>query len=246
MHEAAIRAQVQFVYDELQTKNVSPARVKELSAELDELDIARKNLIQARKYAGSASPSEWGLSDHNPGDFDNGLSFKGFAPGMDNQIRPTSLYQIDKAQTDALQQAARQNTSFKVQVGSKGIESGFLGGARSKAALGLGGLNTALPPIQQPGPGGFWGLPYELTRVANFLPNVAMDGPGIAYFKHTANAAEAAYTAEGATKPDISPTITETYVRPAKVAGRVLLTHEIVQDAGDAFSQMLVTGLPTS
>lgn len=121
-----------------------------------------------------------------------------------------------------------------------------MGGMRDKAALTEGALNNALPPIQQVGPGGFWGLPYELTRVANFLPNVAMDGPGIAFFKHTANSTEAAYTAEGATKPDISPTVTETYVRPSKVAGRLLVTHELAQDAGDAFSNMLVSELARS
>ena len=41
--------------------------------------------------------------------------------------------------------------------------------------------------------------------MANWLPNVAMDGPGIAYFSHTANAAEAAYTAEGANQAGHSP-----------------------------------------
>jgi HK97 family phage major capsid protein len=85
-----------------------------------------------------------------------------------------------------------------------------------------------------------------LTRVANFLPNVAMDGPGIAYFSHTANAAEAAYTAEAGTKPDTTPTVTENYIRPAKVAGRVNLTHELLQDAGDQFAGHLQADLARS
>jgi HK97 family phage major capsid protein len=193
-----------------------------------------------------ASPAEWGI-DANPGDFDNGIGFKGFGPGMENRIRPTSMYEMDREQISALKQAAQQGTPFKVQVGSKGIEHGYLGGMRDKAAVTEGGLTpNLLPPIQQLGPRGFWGLPYELTRVANFLPNVAMEGPGVAYFQHTANAAEAAYVAEGASKPDISPTVKEQYIRPAKVAGRILLTHELVQDAGDAFAQNLVADLARS
>jgi hypothetical protein len=58
-------------------------------------------------------------------------------------------------------------------------------------------------------PGGFSGLPFELTRVANHLPNIAIPRGGVSYFQHTANPAEAAYAAEGATKPDILPTIKE-------------------------------------
>jgi hypothetical protein len=33
--------------------------------------------------------------------------------------------------------------------------------------------------------------------VANFILNVPMTGPGIAYFRHDSNGAEAAYVAEG-------------------------------------------------
>lgn len=73
MHESAIRARAQAIYDELSSKNVSAARVKELSAELDRLDIASKNHDQALKLAGYASPSEWGRAGLNPGDADNGL-----------------------------------------------------------------------------------------------------------------------------------------------------------------------------
>lgn len=233
----------------VESKSISDAaycRMKSLTDEGERL-LTKKNTHQAAlKWAGSADPIPYGGPTNGYGDRDNGIAFKGFGPGMENRIQPTSVYSMDREQIAALKQAAQQRMPFKVHVGSKGLEHGFMDGMRTKAALTEGGLNNALPPIQQPGPGGFWGLPYELTRVANFFPAAAMDGPGIAYFKHTANAAEAAYTAEGATKPDISPTVTETYVRPAKVAGRFLATHELVQDAGDAFAQMLVTELARS
>ena len=55
----------------------------------------------------------WGRTDANPGDYDNGISFKGFGPGMENRIRPVSMYSIDKAQISALQQAALQGTSSR-------------------------------------------------------------------------------------------------------------------------------------
>jgi capsid protein len=211
--------------------------------------LSKKSTHQKAKGMSSyASPAEWGREDCNPGDYDNGgISFKGFGPGMENRIRPTSMYEMDRTQISALKQAAQQGTPFKVQIGSKGIEHGFMGGVRTKAAVTEGGLSPdLLPPVQQLGNRGWFGLPYELTRVANFLPNVAMEGPGVAYFRHDSNGAEAAYTAEGATKPDLTPVIREQYLRPAKVAGRINLTHELVQDAGDAFANHLVTDLARS
>ena len=201
-----------------------------------------------------ASPNEFDGS--NPGAFNDGtnpggvaeIAFQGLAPNMDRRIRPTSLYEMDKVQLKTLQQAAQQGTGFRVQVGSKGIEHGnFAGQMRSKAAITEGALSpNLLPPIQQVGDRGWYSLPYEPQRVANWLPNVAMDGPGIAYFSHTANVAEAAYTAEGDEKPDLTPTVTENYIRPSKVAGRVNITHELLQDAGDQFAGYLQTDLARS
>jgi HK97 family phage major capsid protein len=158
------------------------------------------------------------------------------------------MYSLDKTQIKALQTAGLQRTPLKVTLGSKGIEHGEWGGQiRSKAAVTEGGLSpNLLPPIQQYGPNGWFSLPYELTRVANFLPNVAFDGPGIAYFRHDSNGAEAAYTTEAATKPDLTPVTSEQYLRPAKVAGQINLTHELVSDAGDAFASHLVTDLARS
>ena len=40
--------------------------------------------------------------------------------------------------------------------------------------------------------------------------------------------------------------MTENYIRPAKVAGRVNITHELLQDAGDQFSGYLQTDLARS
>jgi Phage capsid family len=244
---AYANARAEQILKELEDPRTTLSRMNELNRELKHMYTQLKNHEKAKGMSSFASPEEHGRAGTNPGDTDNGISFKGFGPNMERRIAPTSLYQMDKSQIGALRQAALQGTSFRVQIGSKGIEHGFMGGVRDKAAITEGGLTpNLLPPIQQVGERGFWGVPYELTRVANFLPNVAMDGPGIAYFSHTANAAEAAYTAEAGTKPDLTPTVTENYIRPAKVAGRVNLTHELLQDAGDQFQAHLTADLARS
>jgi hypothetical protein len=187
----------------LNNPHVKAGHINRLVDEGLELDAQLDVHKRATSMASYAAPDEWGYAGANPGDT-AGIAFRGIGPGIENRIRPTSIYQMDKSQIAALKQAAQQGTPFKVQIGSKGIEHGYLGGVRDKSAITEGGLSpNLLPPIQQVGDRGWYSLPYELTRVANFLPNVAMDGPGIAYFSHTAIAAEAAYTAEAGTKPDI-------------------------------------------
>jgi hypothetical protein len=211
----------------------------------EELDIIDRTKASALKLGGTASPEEYGMSNTNPGSA--GFSLPGI-PGMENRIAPTSMYSLDRTQIKALQQAAQQRTPLKVTLGSKGIEHGEWGGQiRQKSAVTEGGLTpNLLPPIQQPGNYGFWSLPYELTRVANFLDNVPMTGPGVAYFRHDSNGAEAAYVAEAGPKPDLTPVVTEQYIRPAKVAGLINLTHELVMDTSDAFAGHLVTDLARS
>jgi hypothetical protein len=227
----------------------------EVYAESERLETQIRTHRKGVSMASFASPSEWDGTS-NPGGYSDGttpagpdIAFKGFGPNLENRIRPTSMYEIDKSQIAALRQAALQGSGFKVAINQKGLEHGsFAGGQiRSKAAVTEGGLTpNLLPPIQQMGDRGWYSLPYELTRVANFIPNVAMTGAGIAYWIHQSNGVEAAYVAEGGAKPDLTPVVTEQYVRPAKAAGLVKLTHELVQDAGDEFTSKLVTDLARS
>ena len=133
-----------------------------------------------------------------------------------------------------------------MQIGSKGLEHGFMGGMRDKSAITEGGLSpNLLPPVQQ---AARRSLGHSVrAESCGELPAERRNGrPGLAYFSHTANAAEAAYTAEAGTKPDLTPTVTENYIRPAKVAGRVNITHELLQDAGDEFSTLLTADLARS
>jgi Phage capsid family len=220
-------------------------RMKALTDEGEKLLTQKLNHKKAVSMSSYASPSEYGVTG-NPGDT-AGIVFKGFGPNAENRIQPGSVYQLDKTQIAALKQAAQQGTPFKVQVGSKGIEHGNFGGIREKAAITEGGMSpNLLPPLQQYGPNGWFNLPYEITNLQRYLPVVPFSGPGVAWWRHDSNGAEAAFTAEGATKPDISPVVSEQFTRASKIAGRYLATHELIQDAGDAFGQHLTVDLTRS
>ncbi len=126
----------------------------EVEAESERLDVQIRNHKKAVGMSSYASPEEYGVTG-NPGD-NSGIAFKGFGPGMERRIQPTSLYQMDKAQIGALRQAPLQGSSFRVQIGSKGLEHGFMGGMRDKSAITEGGLSpNLLPPVQQVGPTDF-------------------------------------------------------------------------------------------
>ena len=151
--------------------------------------------------------------------------------GSAPRVAPLSPLQLDDQQIDALWQAAKNRSPFRCEVGAKRLEhSGFLSDVRTKAALTESGLNNQLPPIQIPGPRGNYGLPYEQFRLLSNIPTVAMTGPGAAVLSHTGNASEASGVAEGGTKPSLGPIVTETFIRPQKLAGTVEATLEILQD----------------
>ena len=164
------RAQIQGRLDEINREakrflnvpfaQLSEKQIAHVAKLADEEEHLRDQMNLHRKAASMmsyASPAEWGREDTNPGDDGASTVFKSFGPGGGNRIRPTSLYEMDSTQVKALQQAGRQGTPFKVQIGSKGIEHGYMDGLRTKAAVTEGGLTpNLLPPIQQPGPRGFW------------------------------------------------------------------------------------------
>lgn len=258
MHKAAAEARLKEIRGEVKRICQNPQATNKMWDHamklVDEGEALEAQIATYEKAAGMshyASPSESGnpTYGYNDGSRDPSQqrSFRGV--GVTGQpVRPSSMYDMTVDQAKALAQAARQNTSFKVELGSKGIESGYFGGAvRDKAALTESGLTpNLLPPIQQFGDRGFFGLPYELTRVTNYLVNIPFAAAGIAWFRHDSNQAEAAYTQEGTTKPDLGMVITEQYTRPAKVAGQFSLTWELVADAGDEFAGRLQAELARS
>jgi hypothetical protein len=172
----------------------------------------------------------------------NRVSMKGFGIDSEQRIAPRSMFELDRTQLDALKQAARQKTPIRVHVGEKGIEHGSTA-LRDKSPLSRAALSTDLPPVQLAGDRGFWGIPLEITRVSNYLPQVALENAGIAYWTHDSNGASPAYTLENTTKPDVSPQVSEHYVKASKVAGRFLASHELIVDAGDEFAGMLLNDL---
>jgi HK97 family phage major capsid protein len=186
------------------------------------------------KYAGYASPSEWGYADTAPGDFDNGapgysaVQWKSFGLPSAPQVAPPSL-DISTEQIKSLFDAAKAGTPYKVQIGQKDFASSM----RDKTAgapLTEGGLNNQLPAIQVPGNFGQYGKPYEPFRLLANIPTVAMTGLSAAYLQHTTNINEAARVAEGAAKPSLSPTVTENFIKPMKIAATVEASMEILQD----------------
>src|ERR1700761_4057356 len=80
-------------------------RLEALNREAWALATEKKNYEKAKGMSSYAAPGEYGLGDTNPGDNDNGFAFKGFGPGIENRIRPTSMYEMDKTQIKALQRA---------------------------------------------------------------------------------------------------------------------------------------------
>ncbi|HUE32411.1 MAG TPA: hypothetical protein VMQ38_05840 [Mycobacterium sp.] len=137
------------------------------------------------KYAGYASPSEWGYADTAPGDFDNGapgysaVQWKSFGLPSAPQVAPPSL-DISTEQIKSLFDAAKAGTPYKVQIGQKDFASSM----RDKTAgapLTEGGLNNQLPAIQVPGNFGQYGKPYEPFRLLANIPTVAITGLSAAY-----------------------------------------------------------------
>jgi hypothetical protein len=94
------------------------------------------------------------------------------------------------------------------------------------------------------------GIGYESTRIADLIPGAAMPGPSATWLSHTANTNEAGIAAEGASKVDLGPSISEHQVVPTKLAATVTVTLEAWQDTDKygpaSFAQWLPTELTRS
>lgn len=160
--------------------------------------------------------------------------------------KPPTPMDITPAQLKALEMAMDARTPFQIEVGTKGGElAPWMAGISTKSAVlesGIsGGFSGNLPPVQTPYA---VGLGYEPTRIASLLPGAAMPGPSAAWLSHTANSAEVAAVAEGGTKGDIGPTITENQVKPQKIAGLVSTSLEAWQDTSAYGQAALSSWLP--
>lgn len=175
--------------------------------------------------------------------FEGSLNTKAFNAG---QPKPPTPMDITPAQLKALEMAMDAKMPFQIEIGTKGGEQApWMAGISTKSAVlesGLsGGFSGNLPPVQTPYA---VGLGYEPTRIAALLPGAAMPGPSAAWLSHTANSAEVAGVAEGGTKGDIGPTITENQVKPQKIAGLVSTSLEAWQDTSAYGQAALSSWLP--
>jgi hypothetical protein len=217
----------------------------QVEREADRLNTEIRNHKAALKLAGSASPSEYGYQNSNPGQYDDGstpvVGWKSFGlPSGAPQVPPPSL-DLDAEHIKSLFDAAKAGTPYKLQTGTKDFGASM----RFKTAgapLTESGLNNQLPAIQVPGEYGQYLKVYEPFRLLAHIPTVAMTGPSAAYLSWTANTNNAARVAESQAKPSLGPTIQENFIKPMKIAATVEASMEILQDH-QAFAEWLPVGL---
>jgi HK97 family phage major capsid protein len=230
---------VEQILKELKTEDVTKSRVEELSRELERIEVATLNHAAARRLAGSADVDQSGASGYGFGGQWKSFGLPSGAP----QVAPPSL-DISAEQVKSLFDAAKAGVPYKVQIGQKDFASS-LRDKTAGAPLTESGLNNQLPAIQVPGPYGQYGKPYEPFRLLANIPTVAMTGPSAAYLQHTTNTNEATRVAESAAKPSLGPTVTETFIKPMKLAATVEASLEILQDH-EQFAQWLPVELQRS
>jgi len=255
-------------------KEIAEARIKEISAEVErisknpqsskkmidhahrlidegeELRVQLANYRKACRMSNYASPARVGSRRQQSGRFRWRIRLRHRRPV--EVIRPTSgapqvpppPLHVSDEQVKSLFDSAKAGVPYRVQLGQRDFASGL----RDKVAgapLTESGLNNQLPAIQVPGPYGQYGKPYEPFRLLSAIPTVAMTGPSAAYLQHISNTNEATRIAEGAAKPSLGPTVTETFIKPLKIAATVEASMEILQDH-EQFAAWLPTELQRS
>lgn len=189
-HYAAQRAQE--IYDELSTKNVTPERVKQLSAELDDLNVASKTLRAAQGWAGSADPYPDGNPDRGTGTPAGQMPWQ-LPEGEGSNIaqlkhHAPSPLDMTSEQLQDLFAAGKNSMSFATTVGQGAVHNKTLGAAgmeiHTKAAVSEGAPGTLIPPILLPQA---FTLRLEPTRIAEYLPAIAAEGQSVSWLQHQSN-----------------------------------------------------------
>lgn len=249
MHESAIRAKAQSIYDELKDKNVSAARVRELNAELDKLETASRTASKGASLASYGAPNEWNqqFGGKDPGTFNDGTNQMGQLPrwqlpeGEGSNIaqrkhHAPSPYDMSPEQLESLVLAGKSAQSFSTTVDEHGHRNKALfGGMRDKTAIGEGASGTLIPPILLPNA---FTLRVEPTRISEYFPVVQSEGQTVSWIQHTANAVNysALAVSENAQKEDISPTLTAFDSTYSVVAGLAYVSKQLFTDFEDVAS----------
>jgi len=155
--------------------------------------------------------------------------------------QPPSPMDLDESQLRQLYQAAETKSPCTIEIRSKAY-SPVTEYSTSGTSTITGGIGQ-LPPIIVPNR--FMSLPYEPSRVSQYLPSAAMNGPSAVWLTHTGNAGEVATVPEAGQKMDIGPTVVENQVKPTKIAGLVSVSLEAWQDYAE-FGEWLPTELTRS
>lgn len=228
------------IYGELSTKNVSMARIKELSAELDELNVASKTLKAAQGWAGAADPHPDGNPDRGTGTPAGQMPWQS-PEGQGSNIatlkhHAPSPLDMTSEQLQDLFAAGKNSMSFATTIGAGSAHNKTLGAAgmeiHTKAAVGEGAPGTLIPPILLPQA---FTLRLEPTRIAEYLPAVAAEGQTVSWLQHQSNtlAASAMATAELQQKPDIGPVIVSKETSFTVVAGMATVSRQLFSDFED-------------
>ena len=233
-HYAAQRAQE--IYDELSTKNVTPERVKQLSAEMDELAIASKTHKAALGWSGSADPNPYGgpPAGYTGNTMPTMKAVGGLGKSQPKWAPPSPLHASPDELKQLFDAANHKAGGFQIQLKTVGASGNS--DVRTKAAISETGGGFTLPSTIQPSLQLL--LPYEPDRLFSHFNGVTMDGPSAAFLQHTGNTNPAAPVGEGQPKPDLGMQLTEQTVKPTKIAALASVTMEALQDY-DSFSQWI-------
>jgi len=110
--------------------------------------------------------------------------------------QPPSPMDLDESQLRQLYQAAETKSPCTIEIRSKAY-SPVTEYSTSGTSTITGGIGQ-LPPIIVPNR--FMSLPYEPSRVSQYLPSAAMNGPSAVWLTHTGNAGEVATVPEAGQK----------------------------------------------
>ena len=232
------------------SKDRYAGQVERIERQADALDDHRKSIEATKKavakYGGAAQMPAAGAEFGAPIAERKSDSGKHWAELVNNAPYFASPTMADAGQRQQLEMAVASKMPARIELkaAERSRLGGFQYGAQSKAAMTEGSFSPQLPGLEMPNK--YLSFPYEPTRLSSYLPGAAMDRYSAFWISETAHGAEAAATAEGGTKPDLSPTLTNNEVVSQKIAGLFSYTYEIELDVPGGVSGWILYSLQRS
>lgn len=214
MNKTTAQRRMKQLHEEVSTKQaagtLTHADMDRIEAEYAELEAEVKRHTAGAKLSAAA--------DMYPSTAEAATVRKGV------KWRAPSPLHASEAELKNLYESARHGLPYRLEVSAKGIPT--WDGVNTKTALtesGFGGI----PPVLLPQA---FNLPYDPTRLWEYLPVAGMPGPTVEYLQHTGNANPGAVVAEGATKPDIGLQLAAKTASAVKLAALASVSMEALQD----------------